>query len=235
MRRAVAGVASMPNATFAVPVPLARAHTATDYYNTWYQPAVSYNFTTGFAYGIAGKNRVGNGIGQWNVLRPSRLTVSAVTPDVADYTPDGCATKALNQNGIHSRASSYFTNIGQAGALAITSSCVYGSNPRRIWSSNVVFNAGNVWYTGTADPVPCSCWDMWGVATHEAGHFVGSHRGVDGKGHFAFQGGANADCPVPSTNSDQTMCPVAVGGPTWASSSRSLETHDTHTFVGAYP
>lgn len=88
------------------------------------------------------------------------------------------------------------------------------------------FSSGpDVWHTGATNP-PSDEWDLRSIATHEAGHASGFY------GHFTR---GSAICPVPVNASiNETMCE----GNTWQglgfSMSRTLETHDQHTYGAAY-
>lgn len=78
---------------------------------------------------------------------------------------------------------------------------------------------GASWYTGTGD-APSDTVDLWSVAAHEFGHVTGFY------GHFS-----ESSSVCDNNSSRHTMCSPIYGG---TERQRTLNTHDEHTFSGAY-
>jgi hypothetical protein len=110
---------------------------------------------------------------------------------------------------------------GAGGTLAFVIPCATST---RLIKAEMYFDNAESWYTGTG--LPTQPWDLWSIATHEAGHAMGF--GIMAPNvHFT----GSTLCPV-SAN-DQTMCAGSSQYQyfTWA---RTLASHDIHTHQNAY-
>lgn len=228
MKRAVlaAMAVAMLVAGFAV---RADAHSAADYYPRRWQRQLNQDwaFTASFPTG-AKRDRVRNGIAQWNNLgEPQQWReVSQRT----DYNPDVCPP-TYGMNSIHWR------NIpdDSVGALAYVQRCTF-SGSTEIYSANMVFDSSRSWYDGTGDApdgfanqicsLPPGCEnDFWSVASHEWGHMTG-FSGPFHNGHFN-----NSETICAGNDGQHTMCPAIEIG---TERMRTLEDHDRHTFQNSY-
>lgn len=218
----------------------ADAHTAVDYYNTFYENSVPYSFTAGFFGGGVGatayRNRVGAGFAAWNALEPVAYVAVNNGAVSADYNPRGCPASPLT-NGIHSRSNSSFPEFNhdaQTHYFALTFWCVYTDNGRRMYSAQIVYNSSDPQYTGTST-TPTGQVDMWALSSHEAGHFSGSVR--LNKGHWweSDNAGSSTVASCAEDGTRETMCPnLYVGGsPGGGTVQRDLGTHDAQTFTAA--
>ena len=105
-----------------------------------------------------------------------------------------------------------------AGVAGFTPQCKQrGKN--RILFFVMYLNSTEKWYSGTAD-APADRTDVWSIATHEFGHGTGF------VGHFP-RGGSLCG----NSSAQQTMCQPYFQG---TERQRTLESHDVHTFNGAY-
>jgi hypothetical protein len=86
----------------------------------------------------------------------------------------------------------------------------------------MIFDSSESWHTDTT-AVPSNKLDAESVANHEFGHATGFF-GPYQNGHFDNNAAVCAD-------PEQTMCPYLNYG---EQSYRVLESHDQHTFDGAY-
>jgi hypothetical protein len=190
------------------------AHPANDFYGTRLGlPPIKYKFDN--AYPGPGPFR--------EQTNDAFQTVEAVG-SVPNYDPDG-EHNALhpytpcdaNHSNMHYR--NMFADTGVAGLLGIVSRCVGPFASIARWST-VINNQVN-WYTGDGD-VPNNQFDVRSVVTHEAVHTTGWN------GHFQQPGPLcpdGADTP--------TMCEAYPEN--FRKAFRTLEEHDRHTIVNAYP
>jgi hypothetical protein len=105
--------------------------------------------------------------------------------------------------------------------LAATQVCRSGNCPGpgcQITRGMIHFDTSKPWYTGVGD-APATKYDLWSVSTHEFGHVTGFGMN-EAPDHFT-----GTICP------EQTMCGAASFG---SENQRTLDTHDIHTFQGAY-
>lgn len=107
------------------------------------------------------------------------------------------------------------------GYLGLTNAC-NDSTLGHTTKFHVGFGPNVNWYADTGTP-SSNQWDFRSVATHEMGHVTGFY------GHFSS---TSSTCTGDSEPAN-TMCPGQsyFVGTTFL---RSLETHDEHTFLGAY-
>lgn len=103
-------------------------------------------------------------------------------------------------------------------ALGVVYRCVVSGG--RVIRFSMSFDEQRPWYSGTGE-TPAGSYDLWSMASHEAGHATGWG------GHLAEDG---QYCP--NDPSRHTMCPTLYPG---TERQRHLEVHDYHTFEGAYP
>lgn len=106
-----------------------------------------------------------------------------------------------------------------AGYLALTNTC---NSPTYITRFHVGISPNANWYSGTGTPLSNE-WDLRSIVTHEWGHVTGFF------GHFIN----TADTCAGIYEDVNTMCE---GSPSRIGTTylRSTETHDIHTFLGAY-
>ncbi len=192
------------------------AHGTANIPKTWQgNLEVNWAFTPSGYGDLAWRNRVNGGVLAWNNLNQPMTfvnkTPSGAVKYSANFDPSVCPPIA-RRNGIHKRAID-----GQWGVLGRATTCtISGSN--ELYSANVVFDSNESWYTGTGTP-PSTKADLWAVAVHELGHAAGVQH-ITGSTLCAT-----------SAVSYHTMCPLLIRATT---KGRSLETHDRHTFEGAY-
>jgi hypothetical protein len=158
-----------------------------------------------------------------------------------------CGGGGVNQNSVYmSTVDRKYDGTPETAALARTTVCIQVDangnavvcSPenlpciRKFW---VDFDIAETWYTGTGtysntghpDPfLPSPENDFWSVATHELIH------GTGWAVHFAESD--DAFCPNGLEDSPgnprQTMCKATIG-----TAQRTMDEHDTHTFVKPYP
>ena len=119
---------------------------------------------------------------------------------------------------------STWRTLGSASTLAVTNTCKNsGPVDLVIIGFSIVFNTSVNFYNGTGTPMTNQS-DLLGTATHEFGHAAGM-------GHFADSDVSTCN-PGGGRHYDNTMCQYLPSGyVTW----RTLELHDRHTFLSAYP
>jgi Matrixin len=187
----------------------ASGHAASQFYDfLWVSDlSVRWKFVSDFPSGNF-RERVKDGAQKWNDL-DEPMSFKKIDDLWDPYPPADCSpNEQYQKDGVH------WGDITD-GALAKTFRCRTSSE---LWTFNIKFDSDRPWYTGTGDP-PGDKFDMWGVAVHEFGHATGW------KGHFEDSSQYCTDVPY------HTMCPSLPSGAQWM---RSLESHDTHTFGGAY-
>jgi hypothetical protein len=209
----------------------AGAHTYTGFYQRgrWKECGAScaggqipFFFTASFPTG-AWRERVRNGVQAWNALRPARYRWLEYPP-TGDFEAVTTCPPVPRRNGVHLRhLANYRDQAGDLGRfLAVTKICSYVSDPSRIHSANVIFDAADNWSTEATKPPNESYSDVQGVAAHEFGH---------GSGHTAHWDAAATICTGAGGMPIHTMC---AGAPGSSALRRSLEEHDRHTFLTAY-
>jgi hypothetical protein len=164
---------------------------------------------------------------RWNNVQPAAFKFN----DLATDNPQGfsiptCSTApyAQDENVV------YLRNIADYG---ITIGC--SNNQGNLKFITVSFDSSLNWNTSTSNPNQNEV-DAEHVAAHELGHFSGFNGG--GTGHFSN----NAECdrgPSPNYDTWQTMCSsidliIGTDDEFGQKFRRTLETHDKHTFDGAY-
>jgi len=194
-----------------VALPGSLAHLPSQFYDgRWEKTTVNYHFSLGFPSDPALRDRVHDGAKQWNALAPDLRF---------DRQPDDVAADA------------FFDCPSDANTIRFPSLDGRGETLGEIWlcpppGGNKInrfklrLDSDEDWYKGTGDP-PSTELDAWSVTAHEFGHATGWI------GHF----GENSD-QCPGGSQSHTMCRFYDYGLRWM---RSLETHDRHTFVDAYP
>lgn len=212
----------------AIWAPPSNAHSAADYYPSYWQrdTSVNWRFEAGFPTD-AYRSRVKDGIAQWNNLNQ---TMSFVQQAEANYSFSPLASCPSN----YQQNAMWWQLIdGKGGIYASTNRCFYNDGSNELYSANVVFDKEENWYTGTGDAddgfffciiLDCEI-DVWSIASHELGHAAGFAGPYD-NGHF------DSNAPICEDNEDQhTMCPFYVRG---SERVRTLEEHDWHTFSNRY-
>jgi len=159
------------------------------------------------------------GAAPWNALETSlNMGLGPALNTEPDHKDCASGVNSLHWQAIDGRSNP--TN-GSGTILAQTWMCYVapwpglGEQVYRMLHAAIVYDRDENWYFGTVTPGSAEH-DMRGVSTHEFGHFAGWRLHLSGV------------CSSPR----HTMCPtIPPGTNEW----RTLETHDTHTFRGAYP
>jgi Matrixin len=202
----------------------AHAHLPGNYYPKRWKTDLSQKwwFTSGFTSNDAIRDRVGDGLIQWNrQAQPMSFNYSGVR---SGYDPYVCGY-AYGTNSVFWR-----TIDGSSGALGVTITC---ANSVEIRTSQLVFDKDEEWCTGTGNCYDGvfgtgvgANFDLWSIATHEWGHMTG-FTGPFANGHFD----PDAAICEGTDEAQQTMCPYyQAGSERW----RTTNTHDEHTFQDAY-
>lgn len=201
------------SALYATP---AQAHRASTFYpREWAVGSdVQYGFDNGYPSGSF-RFRTTDGKNEWNDAGGSR------EPDFSAFLADD---DLLFGSPCFSPNSGILWFNRPSGIVGSVRLCVTSSGEAVRFSLAIDPDAGDgsgglTWYTGTGD-APGDTMDLWSVAAHEFGHVTGW------LGHFG------EDSSLCSNNSSRhTMCPVIPPG---TQRQRTLQSHDTHTFEGAY-
>ncbi len=197
--------------TLAVP---ANANHLPDYGPRWVSTlSPTWHFTPSVPSGDW-RNRIGDGVRQWNQLGES-LQYQAGS-DMADRDPRNSCSP-VGTITMHR-----FNIDGGGGTVGRSGYCEYLSGGTGRFSSWIIFDKSEEWCLGTGD-----CYDgflgtglganidLWSVASHEWGH-------VGALGHYAANDGVCAD-----NDAQATMCPKFTPG---SERLRTLEPHDIDSF-----
>lgn len=172
------------------------------------------------SYRAATESDIVHAAGQWNSVPNADwdfLSFSGFNNNIVYTTP--CTTGA--------NLTTTVVSSSQAGGLADAPVCG-GQNNAAITRGVVRLSIRSDWKKGGGS-VPSNKYDLRGVLVHELGHVTGfgQHAKTD---HFV-----EADTPCAAGAFDPsyaTMCAfVGIG----TDHTRTLETHDEHTFKNAYP
>jgi hypothetical protein len=191
---------------------------------------VDWKFVSGFPTGGGFRNRVKDGVGEWNAEAESlQFDFLNGENDWSPYTyPDSCPVdsngnpiRPYEKNGVH------YLNLTGVGP-AITVICVTPNGG--IHDFQFIMDSVNPnwdWYSGTGNPSNGEL-DVWSVAAHELGHAGGWIP------HFQEGPNPEADCEGAFVDR-QTMCGATAdywnNGRKWM---RSLGNHDKHELSQAY-
>lgn len=189
--------------------------------------AVTWRFTPEFPADFPANTgfqaRIREGAQQWNNVG-ARLTLQEVAAATSNYKAMGCGNQLLqgsDRNGMHWEAID-----GSGGTLAITWQCIgtVGVNANRMYSFDMQWDPAESWHIHTSDP-PSGTIDVGSTATHEFGHVT------DFTPHFDDEPGANGSLCTTGDVNRHTMCKYYEPG---TLRMRTLEPHDTETFVNRY-
>jgi hypothetical protein len=204
------------------------AHSAANWYPLKWGaaslPAINYKFHT--SVGSAFRNRVEDADARWDAVQPSAFTFNRLATDnpqpySGSTVPCQNAPYAQEENVVYYRGISAFGE---------TARCANAQGNIK-WTLVSFDSTGQSWYTGTGSPGSNQI-DAFHTATHEFGHFTGFSP------HFTAQDTCNTTLPL-NLATWQTMCDAVqilspVGDELGETFRRTLETHDKHTFDGAY-
>lgn len=225
-------LAALSLALFMLGANIAHAHDPIFYYPVWWGVDKTvpfyisdHDFDLGKYPGPTGANRVFNGITVWNAQNQAlkfsnggqdyNLNWDAVCSSATPFQRDG-----LFWMPIDGPPSSAGSTLAEARVCVKTNGT--GEFGGEIVQARIRFDSADPWYTGTG-PTPLGLFDLFGVATHEAGHAAGHWY------HWDDPGSDATVCLPPWPK--HTMC-ASVQHP--GSEDRSLELHDYHTFNVAY-
>lgn len=220
MRRFIAIASAMLVLGFAQPA--GANHPASDWYPEVWLPGdadnvtvcwADHDFDNGNFPGSYGRDRIKDALSVWN-QEPASLLFAAGCWDYA-MSQSPCQN-AWNRNAI------FWMNIPDPpgdDTYSDVALCSYIGVSRFVMR----FDSENDWYLGTGD-VPTGKVDLWGAATHEAGHATGFYPK-----HWDTDAPAPALCPGNTAN--HTMCGSFYGKGKYL---RDLESHDAYVFNDAY-
>lgn len=217
----------------------AQAHPSANYYSIKWasaqRPIITWSFDNDFPSGSGWRSRVISGANTWDANQPTELQFDDL-PDVVKTFSSNCNDWGLEQNVL------FFRDLGSGGGtLATTGACGQAGNPSLYKNFTMSFDSSEDWHTGTGNPPPSGCVpycvDAWGISTHEFGHGTGGWLSGSAAGHFDPTANPGL-CGTPGATDYHTMCityqPSTSGDPARGARWRSTETHDDHTFDGAY-
>lgn len=193
----------------------AGAHTSSTYYfgsREWFPSRnVNYYFHTSLPNTSDWRNSIRAGDGVWDALG------GTTEPDFFSQTVSSSGYSCAGGAGSGRSAVHYGAIDGATGILGVTTWCI-PSGEYYLDAFRILYDSAEVWYSGSGDAPPDQR-DVRSVSAHEFGHATGFY------GHFT----ASDLCGDVGT--DQTMCGYYTPG---TERFRTLETHDVHTFEGAY-
>ncbi|HEX9776060.1 MAG TPA: hypothetical protein VGB83_10845 [Actinomycetota bacterium] len=174
--------------------------------------------------------RVKDGVNQWNSVGTPMQWVKISGGDYADYDiadpQQGCP--AAGKNSVR-----YGYIDGPGNTIAHTVICLFTGTLQLSNIQITIDSSETNWNTGTGDTPDGGLFgcalggcglDLWGNMAHEWGHAVGMDL------HFQM---SDPDTCSPGDRMDfHTMCAFYSGG---SDRERTLEGHDSGTFIGAYP
>lgn len=202
-----------------LPLP-AEAHTVGVYYPSGYRWRTRLTVPWYFTQSSSGRDsfraRVRDGANAWNA-RNQPMTFAFDSTQHGYRDPRTCGLY-YQDNHVDFRSLALWN---EQQAAAVTWPCRRVGVLEELYTFNVVFDSGDIWWSQTGG-APANALDVWSFATHEMGH---------GSGWFGPHLSDSSACPGSDQVTQHTMCrAINPGTETW----RTLATHDWHTFEAAY-
>jgi hypothetical protein len=208
-----------------IPLPIARAHTGSQFWlDTWPAGDIAYDMTTGVPGGLGSNqhDQIAAGGQQWNALT-NFITFKRSGDEVSGFNNSDCDPQDIRPNAIH------WVNL--TNFIAVVFAC-QTFNRVTMGEFQMAFDSSQSWYYGTSG-VPSGSYMVSGVSGHEFGHAAGGWLGNNQQNHFTIDntnGLCEASVPIGNLH---TMCRFAdrfKGN----NHQGSLEFHDIDTFQVYY-